>query len=62
MAPLIVGNHVIVGVGGDMDNLPGLLKAFDPETGAMQWEWDATPPTGTPNTTTGGMTWIPGNL
>ncbi len=60
MAPLIVGNHVIVGVGGDMDNLPGFLKAIDPETGATQWEWDATPPTGTPKTTTGGMTWIPG--
>jgi len=60
MAPLIVGNHVIVGVGGDLDNLPGFLKAIDPETGATQWEWDATLPAGTPNTTTGGMTWIPG--
>ena len=60
MAPVVVGNHVIIGSGGDMDNLPGFLKAIDPETGATQWEWDATPPTGTPNTTTGGMTWIPG--
>ncbi|MGC1294994.1 MAG: PQQ-binding-like beta-propeller repeat protein, partial [Alloacidobacterium sp.] len=50
MAPLIVGNHVIIGVGGDMDNLPGFLKAIDPETGALQWEWDVTPPAGTPNT------------
>ena len=24
MSPLVVGNHVIVGVGGDLDNIPGL--------------------------------------
>ncbi len=60
MAPLVVRNHVIVGVGGDLDNLPGLLRSFDPDTGALQWEWDATPPAGTPNKTTGGMTWITG--
>ncbi len=60
MAPLVVKNHVIAGVGGDLDNLPGLLRSFDPETGAVQWEWDATPPTLTPNMTTGGMTWMTG--
>ena len=60
MAPLVVRNHVIVGVGGDLDNLPGLLRSFDPDTGEVQWEWDATPPAGTPKTTTGGMTWITG--
>jgi alcohol dehydrogenase (cytochrome c) len=60
MAPLVVKNHVIVGVGGDLDNLPGLLRSFDPETGDVQWEWDATPPAGTPHSTTGGMTWITG--
>jgi len=37
MAPLVVRNHVITGVGGDLDNLPGLLRAFDPETGEVQW-------------------------
>jgi alcohol dehydrogenase (cytochrome c) len=58
--PVVVGNHLIVGVGGDMDNLPAFIKAFDPETGAVQWEWDATPPAGTPNATTGGTTWMPG--
>src|SRR5579871_53544 len=47
MAPLVVKNHVIVGVGGDLDNIPGLLRSFDPETGALQWEWLATEPTGT---------------
>ena len=60
MAPLVVKDHVIVGVGGDLDNIPGLLRSFDPETGALQWEWLATPPAGTPNATTGGMTWMTG--
>ena len=60
MAPLVVGNHVIVGTSGDFDNLSGMLKAFDPETGAAQWEWDSTPPAGTKDATTGGMTWMTG--
>jgi alcohol dehydrogenase (cytochrome c) len=60
MAPLVVKNHVIAGVGGDLDNLPGYLRSFDPDTGTTQWQWDATPPTGTPNTATGGMTWMTG--
>src|SRR5579872_7497885 len=60
MAPLVVKNHVIAGVGGDMDNLTGYLRSFDPQTGAIQWEWNATPPAGTPNSTTGGMTWMTG--
>ena len=34
MAPLVVKNHVIAGVGGDLDNLPGYLRSFDPETSA----------------------------
>ena len=60
MAPLVVGNHLIVGVSGDSDNLRGYLRSIDPETGATQWEWDATPPSGTPSTATGGMTWMTG--
>src|SRR5579863_2305093 len=60
MAPLVVKDHVIVGVGGDLDNIPGLLRSFDPETGALQWQWLATPAAGTPNATTGGMTWMTG--
>ena len=60
MSPLIVGNHVIAGVSGDFDNLTGFLKSFDPETGRTQWRWDSTPPAGTPNATTGGMTWMTG--
>ncbi len=60
MAPLVVGNHVLVGVSGDFDNLPGYIRAVDPETGATQWQWNSTPPAGTPNQPTGGMTWMTG--
>jgi len=59
-APLVVGNHVITGVGGDLDNLSMFLKSYDPETGALQWQWDVDPPEGTPNRTTGGTTWMTG--
>jgi len=38
-APLVVGNHVIVGVSGDDLDIPGYLEAHDPETGARQWRW-----------------------
>lgn len=60
-APLVVGNHVLVGVSGDFDNLPGYLRAVDVETGKTQWQWDSTPPPGTPNATTGAMTWMTGS-
>lgn len=60
MSPLIIRNHVLVGVSGDFDNLSGFLKSVDPETGATQWRWDSTPPSGTPDSTTGGMTWMTG--
>ena len=60
MAPLVVGNHVLIGVSGDFDNLSGYIRSIDPETGATQWQWDSTPPAGTPDQTTGGMTWMTG--
>ena len=60
MAPLVVGNHVVVGTSGDFDNLVGYLRSVDPETGKTQWQWDATPPTGTSGKTTGGNTWMTG--
>lgn len=60
LAPLVVKDHVIVGVSGDFDNLSGFLRSFDPETGATQWQWDSTSAPGTPNKTTGGMTWMTG--
>lgn len=60
MSPMVVGNHVLIGVSGDFDNISGYIRSIDPETGATQWQWDSTPPAGTPNQTTGGMTWMPG--
>jgi alcohol dehydrogenase (cytochrome c) len=60
MAPLVVGNHVLVGTSGDFDNLVGYVRSVDPDTGTTQWQWDATPPLGTPGATTGGNTWMTG--
>ncbi len=60
MAPLIVGDHVLIGVSGDFDNLTGYLRSIDPETGATQWQWNSTPPPGTSNAPTGGTTWMTG--
>ncbi len=70
MAPVVVGNHVLVGTGNDLD-APGYLQAFDPETGEVQWKWYAVPMKkgdpgmeswGDPNTAAhgGGNVWIPG--
>ena len=69
-APLIVKDHVIVGVGGDAMDMPGFLDSFDPETGKLQWTWWSTPRAGDPAIKTwpneaasahgGGMTWMPG--
>jgi alcohol dehydrogenase (cytochrome c) len=60
MAPLVVRDHVIIGVSGDFDNLQGFIRSVDPKSGKTQWQWDSTPPPGTPNMTTGGMTWMTG--
>jgi acido-empty-quinoprotein group A len=69
-APLVVKNHVIVGVGGDAMDMPGFLDSFDPVTGDLQWTWWSTPRKGDPALNTwpnesasdhgGGMTWMPG--
>ncbi len=42
MAPIVVGNHVIVGTGNDLDS-PGYLQSYDPETGAPQWRFYTVP-------------------
>ncbi len=62
-APLLVKHprtgapsHLLVGVAGDFDNLPGTLKSFDPETGTVQWTFYSTPPPGTPGSESGGAT------
>jgi acido-empty-quinoprotein group A len=69
-APLVIGNHIIVGVGGDSLDVPGYLEARDPETGAVQWHWNTEPRPGQAGAETwpnkdsmehgGGMTWMPG--
>ena len=71
MAPVVVKNHIIVGVGGDAMDVRGYLESRDPETGELQWRWYSTPDKmGDPGSETwpnldamhhgGGMTWLPG--
>ena len=70
-APIVIGNHIITGVGGDSLDVPGYLEARDPETGAVQWHWNTEPKPGEPGSETwpdkdamehgGGMTWLPGS-
>jgi acido-empty-quinoprotein group A len=70
VAPVIVGNHVLVGIGGDHLDNPGFLESRDPETGALQWKWWTTPRKGEPGIETWpdeyaaahgtGQTWMPG--
>jgi acido-empty-quinoprotein group A len=72
VAPLVIGNHVIVGVSGDVTDVPGFLESVDPETGQLQWRWFTQPKKGEPGSDTwpkdsdaiehgGGMTWITGS-
>jgi alcohol dehydrogenase (cytochrome c) len=42
VAPIVIGNHVLVGTGNDADE-PGSLKSYDPVTGELQWEFFSTP-------------------
>jgi acido-empty-quinoprotein group A len=70
MAPMVIGNHIIVGVGGDAMDVPGFLESRDLETGVLQWRWNTEPRPGEPGAETwpsksamehgGGMTWLPG--
>jgi len=55
-APLVVRNHVMVGVSGDFDNLPGQLKSIDADTGKTQWIFYSTPPPGVADPPSGGAT------
>jgi alcohol dehydrogenase (cytochrome c) len=41
-APIVVGNHVLVGTGDDID-APGFVQSFDPETGNLQWKFYTVP-------------------
>ncbi|MDP9169462.1 MAG: acido-empty-quinoprotein group A, partial [Acidobacteriota bacterium] len=67
VAPVIVKNHVLVGVSGDDLDIPGYYESRDPETGDLQWHWSVEPKKGEPGFETwpnadaaahgGGMTW-----
>ena len=39
VSPLVIKNHVIVGVGGDFLDVPNFAEARDPETGDVQWHF-----------------------
>ncbi len=70
VAPMIIGNHVIAGIGGDHLDNPGFIQSRDPETGALQWKWWTTPRKGEPAMDTWpdeysaahgtGQAWMPG--
>lgn len=63
-APLVIRDHVIVGVSGDFDNLPGLLRSYDPRTGELQWTFYSTLPSDMRNDASdkayGGQMWMTG--
>ena len=71
MAPIVIGNHLIVGTGDDLDE-PGYVQAMDPETGDLQWRFYTVPmKKGDPGLDTwanldaashgGGNVWVPGS-
>ena len=71
MAPLVIRDHVIVGVSGDVTDIRGYLESVDPDTGKAQWTWYTEPDPGQPGSETwpkdgdailhgGGMTWMTG--
>ncbi len=71
-APIVVGNHVLVG-SANTQNSTGFLKSFDADTGKLQWVHYSVPLNkGDPGAETwkdleaarrgGGMVWIPGSF
>ena len=70
MAPIVIGNHVLLGTGNDLDS-PGYVQSFDAETGQVQWRLYTVPmKAGDPGLDTwpnlesarygGGHPWLPG--
>ena len=61
-APLLVKNHLLVGVSGDFDNLPGILTSFEPTSGDVQWTFYTTGEPGKtkPGDAMGGQMWMTG--
>jgi alcohol dehydrogenase (cytochrome c) len=70
-APIVVGDHVLVGTGSDHEH-PGRLQSFDPVTGERQWSlWTVPLNAGDPGADTwknidaarhgGAQPWVPGS-
>lgn len=69
--PLIVGDHVIIGVSGGEYGVRGYLKSYDAKTGTLQWTTYTVPAPGEPGSDTwpkndawktgGGPTWLTGS-
>jgi alcohol dehydrogenase (cytochrome c) len=70
-APLIVGDHVIIGVSGGEYGVRGYLKSFNAKTGALEWTTYTIPAPGEKGSETwpkddswktgGGPTWLTGS-
>jgi alcohol dehydrogenase (cytochrome c) len=71
MAPMVIGEQVLVGTGNDLD-APGFLQSFDAATGKLNWKFYTVPMNpGDPGLETwpnldaarhgGGQVWIPGS-
>lgn len=71
MSPLVIRDHVVVGVSGDVTDVPGFLESIDPKTGTVQWKWFTEPQPGEAGSETwpkdsdailhgGAMTWMTG--
>lgn len=68
-APVVVKNHLIVGMSGDALDVPAWIESRDLQTGKLQWKWYVDPAAGTPAAATwpndkarrngGGATWQP---
>jgi len=70
-APLVVKDHVIIGVSGGEYGVRGYLKSFNAKTGALEWQSYTVPAPGEPGSETwpkndawksgGGPTWLTGS-
>ena len=70
-APLVIRDHVIIGVSGGEYGVRGYLKSFNAKTGALEWQTYTIPAPGEPGSETwpkddswksgGGPTWLTGS-
>jgi acido-empty-quinoprotein group A len=69
-APIVIGRQIMIGIGGDVLDIPGYLESREPESGEVVWRFNTTPRAGQPGAETwpdeyamlggGGMPWLPG--